>query len=233
MLISMYKELYLESYAGIFYYIAFMSQVSLIETELKERCKYPYIWKRVQNNSFDRETNFIYDFMSFDAVVEKINWKFRRRENKEDYFNYALNRWYNYHSAMAIEDIFCSLPDVIPAKNKRDKLVDFSIQGIRFDHKSSVFPKAFPASLEEARAHPEKLIHWLYKNQSQQGRKHLDNRLFIVFFNHHGQHWKLKSELSWLKRLIESYMEGFDKAKLISLEVEGRKILSDVIFAVK
>ena len=35
------------------------------------------------------------------------------------------------------------------------------------------------------------------------------NRLFIVLYSKDGEHWKLKSEIMWLKDRIEKYMIGF------------------------
>ena len=210
-----------------------MSSLKLLEAELRARTQIPYKWKRVQNNVYDRQTDFIYDFLSYDAVVEKINWTFRKRSDKDDLFNYALNRWYNYHSAMAVEKMFCSYPGIEAHKNKKDRLVDFSIQGITFDHKSSVFPKSYSATLEDARQNKKPLIEWFYAHQSQQRRRHMANRLFIVFYDQHGQHWKLKAELQWIEGIIRDYVKSFSKHNLVSLELEGKAVLSDVIFAVR
>jgi len=37
-------------------------EINEIETELKKRLKYPYLWGRKQNNDYDHRTNFIYKF---------------------------------------------------------------------------------------------------------------------------------------------------------------------------
>ena len=67
---------------------------------------------------------------------------------------YAINRWFNYWSATGVETIFCSLPGVIAAKNPKDRLVDFSIQNITFDHKTTVFPNGYQQSPRFAATNP-------------------------------------------------------------------------------
>jgi len=78
------------------------------------------------------------------------------------------------------------------------------------------------------------LIKWLYKHQSQQQRKHLKNRLFIVLYSKDGEHWKLKSEIMWLKERIEKYMLGFNPNYLLKLNFEkDQETLSDIIWAIR
>jgi len=205
-----------------------------IETELKKRFNYPYKWGRKQNDQFDKLTNFIYSTFLFDDVVKEINRRFKNDPNRKNISNYALNRWYNFWSAQAVEKIFCSLPNVKPALDSKDRLVDFTIDGVTFDHKTSVFPKNFPYQIKEAVKKTDELIKWLYKNQSQQQRKHLQNRLFVVLYSRDGEHWKLKAEISWLKERIEKYLEGFNPDYLLKFQLEkNHYTLSDVIWAVK
>ena len=205
-----------------------------IETELKKRLPYPYKWGRKQNDNFDKQTNFIYSTKQFEFLIKEIKNRFNNNFNYNDIFNYALNRWYNFWSAVAVEQIFCSFPNVKPARNSKDRLIDFSIDGASFDHKTSVFPKNYNLPIDEAIRQTPELIKWFYKNQSQQGRKHLKNRLFVVLYSKDGQHWKLKSEISWLKKIIEHYMIGFNPNYLIKFSFEKDKtIISDIIWAVK
>lgn len=204
------------------------------EQQLKKRLKYPYVWGRKQNNYFNGLTSFIYQIPDFDNLLKEIKTRFSGKDDYDNFFNYAINRWYNFWSAQAIENIFCSLPNVKAATDSKDRLVDFTIHGISFDHKTTVFPKGYPGSLEEAQNNPGDLIQWLYENQSQEQRLHLRNRLFIVLYSEGGHHWKLKSEIVWLKRLIEDYVEKFDVKKLNKFNFEENDItLSDIIWAVK
>ena len=205
-----------------------------IETELKKRLPYPYKWGRKQNNNFDKQTNFIYSTQLFDSLLAEIKNRLRNNSNYDEIFNYTLNRWYNFWSAQAVEKIFCSFPNVKPAINSRDRLIDFSIDGVSFDHKTSVFPKNYNLPINEAIKKTPELIKWFYKNQSQQQRKHLKNRLFIVLYSRDSEHWKLKAEISWLKKIIEHYMIGFNPHFLMKFSFEKNKeIISDIIWAVK
>jgi len=205
-----------------------------IEKELKKRLPYPYKWGRKQNDEFDKLTNFVYRIPSFDEVLKEIESRFRKDKEHQNIANYALNRWYNFWSAQAVEKIFCSLPNVKPALDEKDRLVDFTIDGVTFDHKTSIFPKNFPHPIEEAIKKTDDLILWLYKHQSQQQRKHLKNRLFVVLYSSDGEHWKLKAEISWLKERIEKYMEGFNPHYLLKFLLEkNQETLSDVIWAIR
>ena len=205
-----------------------------IEKELKRRLTYPYKWGRKQNDYFDKLTNFVYKISEFDEVITAIDNRFKKDKEHKNISNYALNRWYNFWSANAVEKIFCSLPNVKAALDEKDRLVDFTIDGVTFDHKTSVFPKNFPHPIRDAVKKTDELINWLYKNQSQQQRKHLKNRLFIVLYASNGEHWKLKAEVSRLKERIEKYMEGFNPDYLLKFQLEkDHYTLADVIWAIK
>lgn len=205
-----------------------------IEMELKKRLSYPYKWGRKQNDEFDKLTNFVYKISSFDEVLIETESRFRKDKEHQNIANYALNRWYNFRSAQAVEKIFCSLPNVKPALDEKDRLVDFTIDGVTFDHKTSIFPKNFPHQIDEAIKKTDELILWLYKHQSQQQRKHLKNRLFIVLYSADGEHWKLKTEISWLKERIEKYMEGFNPHYLLKFQLEkNQETISDIIWAIR
>lgn len=204
------------------------------ESELKKRWVYPYSWGQKQNDRFDKKTNFIYHTFLFEELLKEIDRRFKSEKKYKDYFNYTLNRWYNFWSAQCVEQIFCSLPGVKPALDEKDKLIDFTINGITFDHKTSVFPKNFSHKLEDAIQQTDELIKWLYKYQSQEKRKHLKNRLFIVLYSQNGEHWKLKADILWLKERIEKYMVGFNPDYLMKFEFEkGQTAISDIIWAIK
>jgi hypothetical protein len=209
------------------------SDLIRIEKELKKRLAYPYKWGRKQNDQYDKLTNFVYSISLFEDVLKETENRFKKDSVHQNIANYALNRWYNFWSAQAVEKIFCSLPNVKPALDEKDKLVDFSIDGVTFDHKTSVFPKNFPHPINEAIKKTDELIKWFYKNQSQQQRKHLKNRLFIVLYSSDGEHWKLKAEISWLKDRIKKYMEGFNPHYLLKFQLEkNQETISDVIWAI-
>ena len=113
-----------------------------IESQLKQRLPYPYQWGKKQTDKWDNYTNFIYDFPSWEAVVEAMKATTEAYGlNKRELFNYAANRWFNFWSAMAVEQIFTEIDGVTPSLNHKDRLVDFNLRGIDFDHKTSVFPE--------------------------------------------------------------------------------------------
>jgi len=204
-----------------------------IETELKKRLNYPYKWGRRQNDYFDKLTNFVYKISEFEVVLKEIDNRFKKDKEHKNIANYALNRWYNFWSAQAVEKIFCSLPNVKPAIDGKDRLVDFTIDGVTFDHKTSIFPKNFPRPIDDAVKKTDELIKWLYKNQSQQQRKHLKNRLFIVLYSYNNEHWKLKAEILWLRERIESYINGFNPHFLLKFKLEpDHETIADVIWAI-
>ncbi|MFC4165629.1 hypothetical protein ACFOWU_18345 [Epilithonimonas zeae] len=197
----------------------------LLESELKKRLGCPYNWGRKQSDEWDRKTKFIYLVQDFESLENQC------KDFDEGLRNYAFNRWLNFWSAKAVEDIFASNSLVKKEANQFSKTVDFYISGIPFDHKSSVFPKQFGKSFDYAVDHKKELVEWLYNNQSQQGRKHLANRLFIIFYDeNNGEHWKLKTQLSLIQEKITDYLSNFSGDNLVSLNLESHEILSDLIW---
>jgi len=206
-----------------------------IEEELKKRLDSPYEWGRKQNDVWDRKSNFIYEIKDFETLRLKISEVSENNDLKiNDFFNYSINRWFNFWSAMAVEQIFTEIEGIQSNINSKNRLIDFNFFGIDFDHKTSVFPNGFGQNLEFAQKYPEKLIAWLYKNQSTQQRQHFDNRMFLVVYAKNGQHWKLKAEISWLKLIIEKYVATFETLQLKRFEFHpGKTTFSDIIWAIK
>ncbi|HSP88186.1 MAG TPA: hypothetical protein VLN45_08630 [Ignavibacteriaceae bacterium] len=135
--------------------------------------------------------------------------------------------------AQAVEKFFVT-PNVLSVLDEKDHLVDFSIHGFTFDHKTSVYPKNYNKTLREAIINTDDLINWLYKNQSQEKRMHLKNRLFIVLYSTTGEAWKLKAEITLLKKEIEFYMIGFNSHFLMKFNFEkGNETFADIIWVIK
>jgi len=208
---------------------------NLLEKELKKRLKFKYSWGRKQVDKFDKLTNFIYKTACFELILDEIETKFKSNSQYNNLKNYALNRWFNFWSAKAVETIFCEHENVSPHPDSYNKFSDFFIHEISFDHKTTVFPKGFNKSVPYAIAHKNELIEWLYKNQSQQQRKHFKNRLFIVLVNYKndGEHWKLKAEISWLKKIVSTYVLEFESSKLHDFYFENETVKADIIWAIK
>ncbi len=195
-----------------------------VENELKKRLAYPYKWGRKQSDDWDAKTSFIYTTYSFEKLLEKT------ASFDEKIRDYALNRWYNFWSAEAVENLFSLHEKVTPNINKFDKLIDFTINTTCFDHKTTVFPIGFNQTVAYAKNNPTELIQWLYLNQSQESRKHLKNRLFIVLVEKKKEHWKLKAEIKLLKSEIDTYVKNFNSENLFQLNLENNTILSDLIW---
>ncbi len=110
-----------------------------LEQELKKRLTFPYQWGVRQNDYYNGQTSFIYKTYFFDDLILKIDELFKNRPDYNQFKNYALNRWFNFWSAKGIESIFCSCEGVKPELDEKNRLADFEINGIKFDHKSSVY----------------------------------------------------------------------------------------------
>ncbi len=205
--------------------------VAEIEQELKQLSHMPP-WGRKQSDEWDLLTRFIYTTPKYLDFCNELQQK-NNRNDFEDWKNYAIHRWFNYWSAKGVEQIFCESENVIANKNEKDKLVDFSIQNISFDHKTSVFPRGFNKNLVYAKQHPKELIEWFYKEQSGEGRFHTHNRLFLVLHKNDGKHWELRKELLWLKPIIENYIENFNSKNLLEFSFqENKKTVADIIWAI-
>lgn len=205
-----------------------------VEEQLKKNWPYGYRWHRKQDDIHDRLTDFVFGVASYDGLVEQINQRLRKHKEYRRLTGYAHNRWYNYWSAMAVEEVFKASDRVDPAFNRYDRLKDFSIDGIKFDHKTTKFPRGFGRRLDYAVDNPRTLIKWLYGHQSRQRRWHEGNRLFIVLYADDGKHWKLKAEIGWLQELIESYLQDFCPERLFRFEfVKDSVTLSDIIWGIQ
>ena len=179
--------------------------IAELEAELRARHALPYHWGQVQNDAFDQRTRFIYHEKTWAGLLNRLA-EYRAAPDYPRLLDYAANRWYNYWSARAVEFFFSESARVRPAANPRDRLRDFFLDGIAFDHKTSVWPAGFRGTLPAARAAPTALIQWLYAHQSSQGRFHTANRLFVILHAADGHHWKLKADLGRLRAAIREFM---------------------------
>lgn len=200
----------------------------VVWSELRQRLAYPYIWPSRQTDAMDKATKFIYHTSRFDDLLTTLA-TYKTRPDYSDLFNYALNRWYNFWSSQVVESLFCSLEDIRPAP-RYDRTVDFFIRDIPFDHKTTVFPRGYGRSLDDALAAPQHFAHWLYTNQSSEGRYHTHNRLFIVLHADDGEHWRLKADVPLLADAIETYIEDFDPAALIPCVIGSTEAMADIIW---
>lgn len=199
--------------------------------------KHGYMWGRKQQDSWDDETKFIYKVQSINELLARC----KNLNLSEDAKNYAINRWLNFQSAKAVEYMFTSHSRVTAERNRFHQFIDFYVDGVNFDHKTSIFPKNFGYSLDYALSHKKELISWLYKNQSSERRQHFENRLFVVVVDTvKDEHWRLKSDLQELAVIINDYLDNFSLEDLIRfhkgdfLDDGSREVIySDIIWYVK
>ena len=206
-------------------------QILKLEIELKKRWEYPYHRWRKQNNEWDSKTSFVYRLQERDKCLANINFLIDKQkiEDKEWFFNYSANRWYNFRSAQWIENIFKLHQNVIWEENEKHPYIDFYIDKIPFDHKTSIYPKAYNKPIDFAKINKWDLINWLYENQSKEQRFHMKNRLFVIVHSLNWDDRKLKAELSFIKDIVDEYLANFSKNKLYSFTYEDEEILSDII----
>ena len=203
-----------------------------IQNELKKRLPYRYQWQQKQNDIWDGYTVFIYETLRWESLVEQMKQVITiEKLDKGKLFDYTANRWFNFWSAVGVEQIFAELTGIQKVENSKDSEKDFYLNGIAFDHKTSVFPKKFPKDFSYAFQHKKELIQWFYEHQSKQKRYHLKNRLFVVVHAANGAHWKLKANLQVLQTEITKYVNNFSEAQLQSLTfANGETALSDIIW---
>jgi hypothetical protein len=201
-----------------------------------------YDWPKRQDDTWDKLSRFVYGTQDYFELIKNIKGLQSSNPSLElDFEKYVICRWYNFWTSRIIESyIFGEHKRVLPEKDRFHKYIDFYIDGINFDLKCSVFPKKFKPSESDAVNfainNPTKLITWLYLEQSQQGRWHISNRLFIVFINLNDleESWRLKKQFSKLRYLINLYLDNFNQ-NLFMLNDDRIKSnpKSDIIFFIK
>ena len=185
-------------------------------------------WK-MQNNFNDYRSNFIYKVDTLEDVIN--NSKINGVDEK-----YAIHRWYNFKTSIACENIFVEF-GAIKEEDFRNKEIDIYIDGVPFDVKLTVYPNALsehPYDLK-TREGKNNMIRWYYEHQSQQQRKHLANRLFIVC-DGKSQYNSLclKADFQQIREkvqafILESKTNGFNTLKIYD---NGKEYIvqSDIIY---
>lgn len=130
----------------------------------------------LQNNEQDRKTKFIYDVTDFDTLKLLCNTVLSKDEDRK----YAYHRWVNFQSSIYCEQLFCKY-GAKKVENRKDKNKDIYIKDIPYDVKLTTYPLSSEIKYNlETEDGIEGLIRWLYNNQSNEGRFHFKNRIFIV-----------------------------------------------------
>lgn len=201
---------------------------SNLEKELHKALDFITADWQMQNNFYDYRSNFIYIVKTVDEVI-------RMSKSRGISTKYALHRWYNYNTSIYCEQLFveCGATKESDLKNKE---IDIFINSVPFDVKVSVYPKALsdhPYDLT-TRDGKNEMIRWLYEHQSQQGRKHYKNRLFIICDGKDAEeNLRLKSDFEQIRNKIKLFMEstknGFNKLKVYDHGIEIT-VTSDIIY---
>jgi hypothetical protein len=128
----------------------------------------------MQNDQRDSRTNFIYRMNSLDECLIEIE---RTGVDK----TYALHRWYNYMTSVICENIFCEY-GAVHESNVYNHDVDIYVDSVPYDVKLTVYPARLKRGMYDldTRRGKDDIIRWYYANQSQQSRKQMVNRIYVV-----------------------------------------------------
>ncbi len=195
-------------------------------------------WGRVQGNAWDRASRFIYRIDDLDTL---------RRETKRtaarmnlplwDFGSYVIRRWYNFHTHQVVLDVILAHTRTRPEPDPYHHTVDFYLDDEGFDLKLTGLPRGFGRDLAYARAHPVELAHWLYANQSKQGRFHAANRLFVVLRDtvDPARTWELRRDFERLEQVLHAFLDRPDLARVAFNDRQGnqRKPLAGVVFCTR
>lgn len=166
-------------------------------------------WGRVQNDTWDRLCPFIFELKSADAVRGRVEDVARDHAGVDaaELIRYALRRWYCFWGARLAELLFLRHPNVRPGPPK-DHQIDFYIDDVPFDLKTSEVPRAFQGGLPEILGDPARAIGWFYAHQSRERRFHLGNRLFLVLSDpdEPAQAWRLRGDVAALGLAIDHFL---------------------------
>jgi hypothetical protein len=165
-------------------------------------------WGRVQDDAWDGLSRFIYRLRtaaSVRAEAERVAGE--RRLDQTAFGHYALRRWYCFWGARMAELLFQTHAGVHPGPPRHHE-IDFTIDGVPFDLKTSEVPRRFLDSVEVLTADPGKVASWLYEHQSREGRHHNANRLFLLLCDPEApdEAWRLRADVGALRRAIDGFM---------------------------
>lgn len=179
----------------------------------------------IQKDSKDLDTNFIYYCGSFSSVlVLSIENGLSIEET-----NYAIRRWFNYHTSKMAEKLFVD-NGATPEENLKNKSTDLYIDGIPFDIKLTVVPALYKETDLSKRTNKDDLIRWLYENQSKEGRNGLQNRIFIVCkSSSYAKSILTKAEFDLIDLAISKFINYYSDKEKNKIEIDGNTVYSDII----
>jgi hypothetical protein len=195
-------------------------------------------WGRVQGDDWDRASRFVYKIQTLNEL---------RRETKRvaaemglpvnEFAQYVIRRWYNFHTHQVGLDIILGHPRTRPEPDPFHHTVDFYLGDAGFDLKLTALPKGFGHDIAYARANPCELAQWLYANQSAQGRFHAANRLFVVLHDavDPGRTWELRRDFARLEEAIGGFLDAPELLQVEFADREGvrHRATAGVVFCVR
>ena len=203
---------------------------SAAETAASRAWKGPAAWGRVQDDRWDRLSRFIYRTRSADAVRQRAEATAATEGLGADataFVQYALRRWYCFWGARLAELLFLGHAGVRPGPPTHHE-IDFTIDGVPFDLKTTEVPRVFAGPVEAWAGDPGKLAAWLYRHQSREGRFHTANRLFLVLCDpaRPEEAWRLRGDERALSHAIDAFMRH---RRYVELEVDDHVVLTAVV----
>jgi hypothetical protein len=172
------------------------------------------------------ETDGVY-LWNEETKGEKREGKIEAKEIKD----YIFRRYFNYKTSKMAEEVFLLFDCCGEVSNKKDKEKDLYIHGIPFDVKFSSKSNLNNFSHLEKQEDKNKLIQWLYENQSH-CRTHYKNRIFLVV----GDNYE-KMNVERIFERVSEYIEKLtERRRFNRVEIRrkngGKEIVkSDIIIA--
>jgi len=175
-------------------------------------------WGRVQDNAWDADSRFVYRLRSVASArlaAERV-----AGDRGAAFVQYALRRWFCFWGARMAELLFLRHPGVRPGPPRHHQ-IDFTIDGVPFDLKTSEVPRLFQDSVDDLAVNPGKLASWLYQHQSREGRFHNANRLFLLLCDpvSPAEAWRLRADLPALRQAVDGFLA---RRRFAELELPDR-----------
>lgn len=190
-------------------------------------------WGRVQDDAWDGLSRFVYRTRTAAgardracAVAAELSL------DRTAFVDYALRRWYCFWGARVAEMLFLEHPGVLPGPPRHHE-VDFTIDGVPFDLKTSEVPRIFLGAIRDLATNAGKLAAWLYEHQSREGRYHSANRLFLLLCDAEEPEaaWRLRGDVPALRAAIGRFMARRTFVELVLPDRSGvpRDVLTAVV----
>jgi hypothetical protein len=190
-------------------------------------------WGRIQDDAWDGLSRFIYGLRTAQSVRDQAERVAAEHAlERTPFVHYALRRWYCFWGARLAELLFQEHLGVLPGPPRHHE-IDFTIDGVPYDLKTTEVPRTFLGSIDQVAANPGLLASWLYDNQSREGRYHTANRLFLVLCDPQqpDEAWRLRGDVTALRRAIGRFMARRNFVELVLPDRYGieRDVLTAVI----